>query len=55
MKRTWTEREREREKEGERERGWLLTVGPSAKVLSLVDGFQHEGSMRNVRAYSLPT
>ena len=34
--------------------GWLPTVGPSAKVLSLVDGFQHKGSMRNARAYSLP-
>jgi hypothetical protein len=41
-----------REGEGE---GGLLTVGPSAKVLSLVDGFWHEGSMRNARAYSLPT
>jgi hypothetical protein len=49
MKRTWRERERERE------RGWLLTVDPSAKVLSLVGSFQHEESLRNVHVYSLPT
>ena len=35
--------------------GWLPTVGPSAKVLSLVGGCQHKGSMRNGRVYNLPT